>query len=342
MKKTLTVSSSPHIHTPDSTRSIMLNVMIALVPSLVWGIYVFGVRAAAVVAASCASCVLFEWLYRLLMKKPNTVSDCSALLTGLLLGLNMPPSVPLWLPVVGGFFAVVVVKQLFGGLGKNFLNPALAARAFLFSWPNEMTKFTVPFASLPFFSSCDAYATATPLADLSAGLNPDYSVADMFFGNIPGCIGEVSSLLLIAGGVYLIVRRIITWHIPVAYLGTVAVLSYVFPCSEQLGPNGSMMYSLLSGGLILGAVFMATDYTTSPVNPTGKLIYGIGCGLLTVLIRTYGGYSEGVSFAILIMDLLVGYIDKLTKPVPFGMSKRPQSEEKAEKRSVKTEAKNET
>lgn len=331
MKQLLTVSSSPHIHAPDSTRSIMLNVIVALVPSLIWGIYVFGVRAAAVVAVSCVCCVLFEWLYRLILKKPNSITDCSALLTGLLLGLNMPASVPLWLPAVGAFFAVVIVKQLFGGLGKNFLNPALAARAFLFSWPTEMTKFTAPFASLPLFSSCDAYATATPLASLAEGTSPNYTIADMFFGNIPGCIGEVSALLLVVGGIYLIVRRIITWHIPVAYLGTVAILSYVFPCSEQLGPNGSMMYSLLSGGLILGAFFMATDYVTSPVNPSGKLIYGIGCGLLTLLIRTYGGYSEGVSFAILIMNLLVNYIDKLTKPVPFGMQKTENGAKKSDK-----------
>lgn len=318
MKQLLTVSSSPHIHAPDSTRSIMLNVIVALVPSLIWGIYVFGVRAAAVVAVSCVCCVLFEWLYRLILKKPNSITDCSALLTGLLLGLNMPASVPLWLPAVGAFFAVVIVKQLFGGLGKNFLNPALAARAFLFSWPTEMTKFTAPFASLPLFSSCDAYATATPLASLAEGTSPNYTIADMFFGNIPGCIGEVSALLLVVGGIYLIVRRIITWHIPVAYLGTVAILSYVFPCSEQLGPNGSMMYSLLSGGLILGAFFMATDYVTSPITPKGQIVFGVILGILTGLFRLFGGSAEGVSYAIIICNMLVPQIEKYTLPTAFG------------------------
>ncbi len=318
MKRTPIVSASPHIRADDTVTSIMLNVIVALVPATIWGAYVFGLRALCVVVLCCACCVGAEALYEILLKKPVTVKDCSALVTGLLLGLNMPPSIPFWIPVIGSLFAIIVVKQLFGGLGKNFLNPALTARAFLFSWPTEMTAFTEPLRRLPFFSSVDAYATATPLASLKAGEPPVYTVADMLIGNIPGCIGEISALLLCIGGIYLIAKRVISWHIPVSFIGTVAILSYVFPCSEQLGPNGSMVYSVLSGGLILGAFFMATDYVTSPVNASGKLIYGVGCGIITVFIRSFGGYTEGVSFAILIMNLLVWYIDKLTRPRAFG------------------------
>lgn len=314
------VSPSPHIRNHENTRSIMIDVIIALLPAFIWGVFIFGSRALALLAVTVASCALFEALSQKILKRKITVSDFSAILTGVLLAMNMPVTAPLWLGVVGSFFAIVVVKQLFGGIGKNIVNPALAARVFMLSWASEMTRFTEPGKVISNIAvtvpDADIVASATPLASLENGGAASYSLFDMFIGNIGGCIGEVSSVLLILGGVYLLVRKVITWHIPVSFIGTVAVLTYTFPRS---GDSASfMMYEVLAGGLILGAFFMATDYATSPVAPTGKIIYGIGCGAITVLIRYFGGYPEGVSFGILIMNLLVWYLDRAFMPKRFG------------------------
>ncbi len=252
------------------------------------------------------------------MKRSVTIGDFSAVVTGLILAMNLPTTVPLWIPVVGSFFAIVIVKQLFGGLGKNIVNPAAAARVFLFiSWGVIMAKNAAPGVRLNDFGSVDVVATATPLADLKKGILPDVSVIDLLLGRTGGSIGEVAALLLIAGFLWMLVRGVITWHIPIAYVGTVAVLTLVFPQSSS-GNVTFMTAELLSGGLLLGAIFMAPDYATSPVTKYGRLIYGIGCGVITVFIRYFGGYNEGVSFAILIMNLLVWYIDRFTMPVRFG------------------------
>ncbi len=325
MPDLLTVSPSPHIKHPDTTRSVMLDVMIALVPASVWGVYAFGLRVLWVIAVCMLSAVAAEAITQKLLRRPVTVSDCSAALTGLLLALNLPAAIPLWMGAVGAVFAIVVVKQLFGGLGKNFMNPALAARVFLFAWPSDMTFFPAPGVRLGLLDfavkadGVDVVSAATPLAALKEGLMPDASLRDLIFGHVGGSIGEVSSVLLIAGFVYLLIRRVITWHIPVAYLGTVALLSFLFPHANVA--SEFMLAHLFSGGLLLGAVFMATDYTTSPVTTVGRLIYGVGCGLLTVFIRYFGSYPEGVSFSILMMNTLVWYLDRYTRPRRFGGGK---------------------
>lgn len=328
--KFLTMTASPHIKSPIKTKNIMADVILALMPALFWGIYVFGPRALTVTAVSVASCVLFELLYRKLTGKPNTISDLSAVVTGSLLAYCLPVSVPLWLPVVGAFFAIVIVKQLYGGIGKNVVNPALAARVFLFiSFPEELVAFTKPFEYLPAFKiNVASYANAeavkagaTPLAVLKEGIIPQEDILSCFLGNSSGCIGEVSATLLIVGGIYLIFQRVISLHIPVAYLATVAAISFLFPAGSAASLE-FMRYQLCSGGLVLGAFFMATDYVTSPVTKKGKVIFGVGCGLITLFIRYFGGYPEGVSFAILIMNLFVWYLDKGTKPVCFGGVKK--------------------
>ena len=304
------MSASPHVNSPVNTRIIMLDVIIALLPILVWSIYVFGMRPLWITLISVASSVVFEYLYRKILKKSNTVGDLSAVVTGMLLAYSLPSTVPLWMPALGSFFAIVIVKQLYGGIGKNILNPALAARVFLFiSFSKELSTYAEPHAS-------DVVAEATPLAFLQKGTLPETGLFDMFLGNMPGCIGEISVTLILLGGIYLVARKVITWHIPVSYIATVALLTLVFPA--QGAPNVQfMLYELCSGGLMLGAVFMATDYTTSPVTKIGRLIYGAGCGLITVFIR-YFGYPEGVSFAILIMNLFTLALDKITAPVKFG------------------------
>ena len=316
----LTVSPSPHMKDDVTTGRIMLKVIVALLPAAIWGVYAFGTRAAVILALSVVSAVLFEFLCQKVLHRPVTVTDLSAAVTGLLLGMNLAPSVPLWMPVVGTFFAIVVVKQLFGGIGKNIVNPALAARVFLFAWPQKMGaffSFGERVNSLAVnYEMTDAVSAATPLASLKAGALPEDSFFDMFIGNTAGCIGEVSALLLIIGGLYLIFSKVITWHIPVAYIGTVAALCAIFPKNDMR--FDFMLCELAAGGLMIAAFFMATDYTTSPVTPKGRLIYGVGCGLLTVFIRYYGGYPEGVSFSILIMNLLAWYIDKITVPKRFG------------------------
>ena len=304
----LTVTPSPHIKHTDTTTRVMGDVLIALMPAFIWGIIVFGLNAALMPLIAVAASVFFEFIVQKLLHKPVTVGDLSAAVTGLLLGMNLPACDSYFLPVVGAAFAIVVVKQLFGGIGKNFVNPALAARVFLFlSWPDKMAAFPAPFDR----TVSDAVASATPRAAGSAEL------IDLFLGKCGGSIGEVSALLLLVGGAYLLIRRVITWHIPVAYIGTVALVTFVFPQGGFFDAR-FMLFELLSGGLMLGAFFMATDYVTSPVTGKGRLIFGAGCGLLTVFFRYFGAYPEGVSFAILVMNCLVFYIDKLTKPRVFG------------------------
>ena len=315
----LTVSPSPHIRTEDTTRSIMIDVCIALMPALIWAIFVFGFRALTLTLISVVFAVLSEFAYQKLTRRQVTISDFSAVVTGILLAFNLPVALPLWMPAIGAIFAIIVVKQLFGGIGKNFVNPALAARVFLLAWPAHMSAFTSPgekLSPIAISVSYDAVASATPLASLKNGTIPKTSLFDMIIGYEGGCIGEVSALLLTAGFIYLLYRRIVTWHIPVAYIGTVLALTILF--SKNSLTYDFALGEIFSGGLFLGAIFMATDYTTSPVTVTGRLIYGVGCGLLTVFIRYFGGYPEGVSFSILIMNLLVWYLDRYTKPLKFG------------------------
>jgi electron transport complex protein RnfD len=298
----------------------MLDVLIALIPATVWGIYMFGLRAALVVLTCVVSSVLFELITQILLRRTVTISDCSAAVTGLLLGLNLSPAVPLYVPVVGSAFAIIVVKQLFGGIGKNVMNPALAARVFLMlAWTGPMTVFPAAYDRVPL--GVDAVASATPLVALKQGVLPQASLVDLFFGRVGGCIGEISVLMLLIGGIYLLARRVIKWHIPVAFLGTVALLTFLFPQGD-IPRLTFMLTSLCGGGLVLGAFFMATDYVTSPVTPIGRLIYGAGCGVLVVFLRYFSGYNEGVSFAILIMNALVWYLDMLTKPRVFGKARR--------------------
>lgn len=325
----LKVSASPHVKHWENGRTLMVDVIIAMLPALIWAVYLFGWRTLTLTVISVASCMVFEFLAQKVLRRPITVLDFSCVVTGILLAFNLPVSTPLWIPVMGAFFAIVVVKQLFGGIGKNIVNPALAARVFLFTaWPNEIKDFVAPMDKLSALNiSVDATASATPLVSLKQGVSPDVTIFDMIIGNMPGCIGEISVVLLLLGGIYLLVRKVITWHIPVAFIGTVAVLTYLFPQNQSVQAWEFMVTELCSGGLILGAFFMATDYATSPVTKPGRLIYGVGCGLITVFIRYFGGYNEGVSFAILIMNLLVWYIDLFTRPRIFGALPKKKKEE---------------
>lgn len=332
-------SSSPHIRTKDGTSHIMGEVLLALLLPLAFGVYNFGWRALSIAVVSMLGCSFFEWAYRALMKKSSTVKDLSACVTGLLIAMVCPVTVPYWILLIGDFFAIVVVKQLFGGIGKNFLNPALAARAFMLSWAGAMTNWVAPRSSVPMMGAYDAVTFPTPMAFLHAndlaGLKEVYDLPTMLVGFIGGSMGEVSALLLILGGVYLICRRVITWQIPVTYIGTVAVLTFIFPRGND--PLQWMLYNLLGGGLMLGAFFMATDYVTSPVSHLGQAIFGVGCGLITVFIRYFGAYSEGVCYSILVMNLAVWIIDKNIHPARFGVVKAPK--EKAKKDSEKKEDK---
>lgn len=320
-KNPLTVTSAPHLKNPERTSTIMLDVIIALLPATAWGVYVFGWRALAIVLASVISAVLFEGVYQFFMNVPVTIKDGSAAVTGLLLALCLPVSVPIWMPIIGSFFAIIIVKQLFGGIGKNVVNPAIAARVFLFlAWPAHMSNYTKAFAKLPVFgsvSNADALASATPLTAIKFGNSPENGLYDTVLGMIGGSVGEVSAVLLLAGGLYLLIRKTIGWQIPVAYVGTVALLAFIFPQGD-IATWRFVAYEVFGGGLILGAVFMATDYVTSPVTRLGRIIYGIGCGIITVVIRYFGQYPEGVSFAIMIMNLLVWYLDMYTRPSKFG------------------------
>ena len=306
----LTVASSPHIRGNFRTNRIMLDVVIALMPALAVGVCVHGLRAVLVTALSMACAVVFERLYSLVTKSRNTVSDCSALVTGLLLAMTLPVSVPLWQVVVGNFFAIVVVKALFGGLGQNIFNPALSARAFLMLiYPAGLTR----------YPGLDGVTAATPLHHMVMPSLPEESLLDMFLGICPGSIGEISALALLLGGAYLVYRKVISLRIPVAYLGAVAVLTLIFHKTDSA--LNWMLYSLCSGGVMLGAIFMATDYATSPATPMGQIVYGIGCGALTVFFRYFGLFPEGVTYAILLMNAFVWFIDRLTPIRRFGTVK---------------------
>ncbi len=308
MNNKLTVASSPHVHSPFTTQKIMLSVILALAPAGLSGAFFLGFRALSVIFTCIAACVISEYLWQLLMKQRSTINDLSAVVTGLLLAYNLPVSIPLWMAACGSVFAIIIVKQFYGGIGCNIVNPALAARAMmLISWPVAMTTWTI-----------DGVSSATPLALMKGGI----SAAEM--AQIPslwnmlvamnGCIGETSSLLLFLGGAYLIYQGIISWRIPVVFILTTVILGSLF----NNGGISYIFYGLFSGGLLLGAFFMATDYTTSPMTPRGHVIFAFGCGLLTALIRTWGGYPEGVSFSILIMNIAVPIIDKYTRPRILG------------------------
>ena len=308
----LTVASSPHIRGNFRTNRIMLDVVLALLPALAVGIWRFGGRALLVTVVSILCAVAAEWLYSLAAKTRNTVVDGSAVVTGLLLAMTLPASVPYWLVAVGAVFAIIVVKTLCGGLGQNIFNPALAARALMMLvYPVGVTRYVDLRA--------DAVTGATPLHHMVMPALPGESLLDMFLGNCPGSIGEISVLALLAGGAYLVYRKVISPRIPAAYLGTVAVLTLVF--SKTGDPVSWMLYSLLSGGVMLGAIFMATDYATSPATAMGQIYYGIGCGVLTVLFRYFGLFPEGVTYAILIMNAFVWTLDRYTAPRRFGTKK---------------------
>ncbi|MCI9467740.1 MAG: RnfABCDGE type electron transport complex subunit D [Oscillospiraceae bacterium] len=331
------VSGAPFVRAKTDTQRIMLDVLIALLPAFCVAAWQFGAAAIVRVIVSVVSCVFFEFAYRKLMKKSSTIHDLSACVTGVLLVFCMPAGVPIWMIVIASFLSIVLVKQLYGGIGKNFLNPALAGRAFMLAgYALFMTTWPVPSALK---TAVDGTTMATPLGALYGGTAAEmpayFNLVDMFIGKIPGCIGEISTAALLIGFAYLLIRKVIGWQIPVTFVGTVAVLTLIFG-REGYGNVEWMLFNLCSGGLMLGAIFMATDYCTSPVTPKGQLIYGVGCGALTVLIRYFGGYPEGVSYAILIMNLLVWAIDKATPQRQFGVS---AEELKAAKQAAKAEKK---
>ena len=327
----LIATSSPHIRGNETTRSLMLDVVIAMVPALVAAVIVFGIRALTMTAVSVVACIFWEWLYRKILKKDQTVGDLSAVVTGMLLAFVCPVTLPYWMLILGDAFAILLAKQLYGGIGKNFVNPALAGRAALLAcYATAMTTWIDPTASKAgvLGVGADIVTAATPMAMMKEGglaaVMEAYDLQSMFVGNIGGSLGEVSALALLIGGIYLIARKVITWHIPVAYLGTVAVLTFLFPRGND--PLTFMLYNLLGGGLMLGAFFMATDYVTSPVTGKGRIVFGIGCGLLTVFIRYFGGYPEGVCYSILIMNCTTWLIDKYMRPARFGVVKGEKKE----------------
>ena len=303
------VSGTPHVRSKESIQSIMRDVIIALVPATAAGIYYFGLRALILIVAAIISAVFFEWLYEKITKKPVTINDLSAVVTGLLLAMNLPASAPVWVAIVGSAFAIIFAKQLFGGLGQNFINPALAGRAFLLaSYPTEMTTWVVPNGL-----AADAATYATPLAQLKNGAL-DASLTQLVMGQVGGTIGETCAIALIIGGIYLLYKHVISWKIPVIYIATVFILFAV------IGRHGMRMplQEIFAGGVMLGGIFMATDYASSPVTPKGQVIFAVGAGLLTYLIRTFGGYPEGVSYSILIMNCCVPLIERFTEPTIFG------------------------
>lgn len=310
MDTKMIVSSSPHIRSDQNIGRLMRDVVIALLPATLTGIYYFRFGAVKVILFAILSAVITEAAIQKIRKQEVTINDWSAVVTGLLLAFNIPASAPWWLPVVGSVFAIAVVKQMFGGIGHNFMNPALAARAMLLaSWPVQMTSWVTPGA--------DAVSTATPLAIISGaeavGANTP-SLFQLFIGNHGGCIGETSAIALIIGGIYLVYRGVITPRVPVIYISTVAVLTFIFGGWDL----SFMMYQVLAGGLMIGAIYMATDYASSPVTPKGQVIFALGCGIITSIIRLYGGYPEGVSYSILLMNVASPLIDKYTSPKVFG------------------------
>ena len=323
----LTVASSPHIRGNLRTNRIMLDVVIALLPALIAGTIVLGIEALGVALVCVVSAVASEWLYAAVTRTRQTIVDGSAVVTGLLLAMTLPTTVPYWQAAIGSAFAIIVVKSLCGGLGQNIFNPALAARAFLMLvWPSSLVRYhalNVDAVSSSTMASVDGITAATPLHHMVMPALPEESILDMFLGNCPGSIGEISTLALLAGGAYLVYRKVISIRIPAAYLGTVAVLTLVF--SKTDSPVDWMLYSLLSGGVMLGAIFMATDYATSPATPMGQIVFGIGCGILTVIFRYFGLFPEGVTYAILVMNALVWFIDRHTAPRRFGVKKGGQA-----------------
>ena len=331
MSKRLTVSASPHVRSNETTTGIMLDVIIALVPALIMSAIYFGTRALVLTAVTVGSAVLAEWVSRKVMKRSNTLGDLSAIVTGLILAFNLPATLPLWMAAIGSIIAIVVVKQMFGGIGQNFVNPAMTARVILMvSFPTAMAKWIVPFENA---WSADAVTSATPMATLASAKGGDLSavadalptLTDMLLGRHGGSMGEVCSIALICGGLYLIMRKVISPIIPVAFIGTVAVTMFLYS-----GFNLEYTaYQLLGGGLMLGAFFMATDYTTCPINKKGKLIFGIGCGLITFVIRVFGALPEGVSFSIILMNIFVPHIENLCASKPFGTLKEKKAKKEA-------------
>ncbi|MBR6551824.1 MAG: RnfABCDGE type electron transport complex subunit D [Clostridia bacterium] len=307
MANKLHISVSPHIHSKVSTQRIMLDVLISLLPATIAGVVIFGLEALLVIAVCVAVSVLSEFVFNKIVKKPLTIGDLSAAVTGLLLALNLPANIPLWQAGVGSLFAIVIVKCIFGGIGKNVVNPAITGRVFMLIAFTSMTTAAFPL---------DSTAGATPLAGIASG--NEVVLTDLLLGNVGGSIGETCKVALLIGGVYLLVRRVITWHIPVAFIAT----TFIFTLAVHEFDFMLALSLVLSGGLIIGAFFMATDYVTSPTTPLGKIIFGIGAGLITVLIREWGIYPEGVSFAILIMNILNPYIDSLTARKMFGGAKK--------------------
>ena len=323
MANKLVVAPAPHVQTSQSTARIMRDVVIALMPALVVSTVVFGLDVLRVTALSVVSCVVIEYLIqKFMVRGATTVGNWSAVVTGVLLAFNLPASIPWWIVVMGAFVAIAVAKMTFGGLGKNIVNPALAGRAFLFSWPVLMSNWVkVGFDNAAgLLSTADAVTAATPMSAMHQGALPEESILDMFLGNIGGCIGETSALLLIIGFIYLLYRKVITARIPLAYIGTVAILAFLFPRGNDR--IAWMAAQVFGGGLMLGAIFMATDYVTSPLTKLGQIVYGIGCGVITILIRYFGGYSEGVTYAILCMNACAVLLDKIGRPVKFGAPKK--------------------
>lgn len=310
----LKISTAPHIRKGITTRDLMFSVIIALVPCVIAGMYHFGVQAALLLFICVGTCVLTEYCIQKIAKRDVEINDLSALLTGLILGLNLPVSAPWWVAVIGSFLAIALVKQLFGGIGDNFVNPALAARAILLaSWPVHLTTFIMPVDSLAL--SVDSITSATPLTTGSA------STWNLFFGNIPGSIGEVSKMMILIGFIYLVVSKTISWRIPVCMVASVAVMTLIL--------GGDPLYAVLSGGLLFGAVFMATDYTTSPMTGKGQIVYAVGAGVIVALIRKYGAYPEGVTYGILVMNCVTPLLDKYMRPKTYGHAKEKKQEVKA-------------
>ncbi|MBE7016200.1 MAG: RnfABCDGE type electron transport complex subunit D [Ruminococcaceae bacterium] len=319
MEQQFIVSSSPHVKSSESISSIMQDVIIALVPASLAGVCFFGIRALAVILTAIASCILSEYVFERITKRKNTTGDLSAVVTGLLLALNLPATIPLWMVIIGSAFAIVIVKQLYGGLGKNFMNPALAARCFmLVAWAGSMSSFVQPFAGV------DAVSSATPLAVLKGieqGSLP--TLLQAFVGVKGGCIGETSGLALLIGFGYLLVKRVVDIRIPLFYIASFALLIYLFGNNTtQYGMAYFTLMHVLSGGLLIGALFMATDYVTTPTTFWGQIIFGIGCGVITFAIRVFGSYPEGVSFSIILMNIVTPLIERFTTPKPFGEVKK--------------------
>lgn len=331
MSKKLTVSASPHVRSNETTTGIMLDVIISLLPALVMSVVYFGSRALALTGVTIGTAVAAEYISRKVMKRNNTLGDLSAVVTGLILAFNLPVNLPFWMAALGSVIAIVVVKQMFGGIGQNFVNPAMTARIILMvSFPSAMASWIAPFTDswIPY---TDAVTTATPMAtlagvqggDISAVASQLPSLAEMFFGKHGGSMGEVCSLALIAGGLYLIIRKVISPIIPFTFIGTVAVCMLI----AGKGNFDFVAYELLGGGLMLGAFFMATDYTTCPLNKKGRFVFAVGCGLITSVIRIFGALPEGVSFSIILMNILVPHIENLTTPKPFGFIKEKKEKE---------------